>query len=453
MRYLQAWEGSISFGFADSISDFRPLNYSPHILEENNLKGLADYQKSFVKAVFSNFSSFVSIPVRFIQNVTSDNTDIRVANLSYVDDYPASGISNPPRDGSVDSGNTFFRISALSDRSSEYLGNYLHELGHALGLKHPAEMLTDVDANGDIVNLPKTDLKSFVGRTAMGFGNANPVTFLPYDVLALQTTYGVDKETRSTSSRYDVSFSNGSFKFMAEGKTVLKLTDKDSGLIWDAGGVDTLNFQSIARDLVINLNPGKGVILGKEHLLDVFGDQRPADNFHLYFAYEPKGYLSSLFENAVGGKGNDLLVGNRSANSLSGGGGRDTLKGEGGNDKLVGGGGADKMYGGTGADTFIFKSTKDSTVAASGRDKLFDFSQKGKDKIDVSAIDANTKAGGDQKFKFIGDDAFHKKAGELRYEKRGGDTFVQGDVNGDGKADFSIALDPLINLKATDFIL
>lgn len=142
--------------------------------------------------------------------------------------------------------------------------------------------------------------------------------------------------------------------------------------------------------------------------------------------------------------GNDVLLGGNKA---------DALFGFGGNDKITGGIGADKLYGGAGADTFIFKSVKDSTVAASGRDKIFDFSQKEKDKVDVSAIDANSKVGGDQKFKFIGDDAFHKKVGELRYEKKGGDTLIQGDVNGDGKADFSIALDPLINLKATDFIL
>ncbi|HSX73581.1 MAG TPA: protease, partial [Shinella sp.] len=69
------------------------------------------------------------------------------------------------------------------------------------------------------------------------------------------------------------------------------------------------------------------------------------------------------------------------------------------------------------------------------------------------AMDASTKSGGDQDFTFIGTAGFHKKAGELRYEKKGGDTLVHGDVNGDGKADFSITIDASLSLKASDFIL
>lgn len=145
-----------------------------------------------------------------------------------------------------------------------------------------------------------------------------------------------------------------------------------------------------------------------------------------------------------------MLSGN---DNVQGGGLNDVLFGHKGNDKMTGGVGADKLYGGSGADAFLFKSVKDSTVATSGRDKIYDFSHKEKDKIDVHLIDANTKAGGNQKFKFIGDDDFHKKAGELRYEKKGGDTLIHGDVNGDGRADFSIALEQYVNLKASDFIL
>lgn len=145
-----------------------------------------------------------------------------------------------------------------------------------------------------------------------------------------------------------------------------------------------------------------------------------------------------------------VLAGN---DVIKGGAGLDVLYGFGGNDKITGGRGPDQLFGGAGADTFIFKSIKDSTAAVSGRDTIHDFSQSQKDKIDLKAIDANTKSAGDQAFKFIGSEAFHKKAGELRYEKRGGDTVVHGDLNGDGKADFSIELGHALALKASDFIL
>ncbi len=86
-------------------------------------------------------------------------------------------------------------------------------------------------------------------------------------------------------------------------------------------------------------------------------------------------------------------------------------------------------------------------------DTIYDFSCKEGDRIDLKAIDTNTKAGGDQAFKFIGTEKFHGKAGELRFVKDDGDTFVYGDVNGNGKADFAIALDRLLTLTKSDFIL
>jgi len=54
----------------------------------------------------------------------------------------------------------------------------------------------------------------------------------------------------------------------------------------------------------------------------------------------------------------------------------------------------------------------------------------------------------------IGGDAFHGVAGELRFEAGSGFTLAQGDLNGDGVADFEIQLDGLVApLAATDFVL
>ena len=136
-----------------------------------------------------------------------------------------------------------------------------------------------------------------------------------------------------------------------------------------------------------------------------------------------------------------------------GDGGNDYLYGGSGNDKLTGGVGADDLWGGSGADTFIFKSIKETTVSGVGRDTIFDFSTRQKDKIDLSAIDANTTKGGNQAFSFIGTKAFGGKAGELRYEKAKSDTYIHGDVNGDKIADFTIHLDDRVSLSKGYFIL
>jgi Ca2+-binding RTX toxin-like protein len=172
--------------------------------------------------------------------------------------------------------------------------------------------------------------------------------------------------------------------------------------------------------------------------------------------------VGDVTESKVGTDRNDVLTGKIGRDKLSGGAGADKLSGNGGNDylyggsgsdKLTGGQGADDLWGGSGADTFIFKSIKETTVSSAGRDTIFDFSTKQKDKIDLSAIDARTTKGGNQAFSFIGTKAFDGKAGELRYEKAKSDTYIYGDVNGDKVADFTIHLDDRVGLSKSYFIL
>jgi hypothetical protein len=134
------------------------------------------------------------------------------------------------------------------------------------------------------------------------------------------------------------------------------------------------------------------------------------------------------------------------------GAGDDVLHGGAGDDVIYGGLGFDTMYGHGGNDTFRFDSAAQSTPAT--RDGIQDFTSG--DMIDVSKIDANSLASGNQAFSFIGNAAFGNHAGELRYEASGGPIYtIQGDVNGDGVADFELILvlgdsDPIM---ATDFFL
>jgi len=86
-------------------------------------------------------------------------------------------------------------------------------------------------------------------------------------------------------------------------------------------------------------------------------------------------------------------------------------------------------------------------------DRIHDFSQAEGDQLDFSNVDANTLTGGDQAFSFIGNAAFGHHAGELRYYQQSGVTYVAGDTNGDGVADFTVRIDALHTLQASDFIL
>ena len=151
-----------------------------------------------------------------------------------------------------------------------------------------------------------------------------------------------------------------------------------------------------------------------------------------------------------GGKGNDELIGGQGADALIGGNGKDKLLGGGGKDMLTGGRSADTLSGGKGGDMFVFASAKDAN-----KDRITDFKSKQGDAMDVSGIDAISGNGTkqDDTFTFIGDADFSNTAGELRYSKQKSQTLIQGDVDGDGRADFAVRLTQSMNLSADDFIL
>ena len=150
--------------------------------------------------------------------------------------------------------------------------------------------------------------------------------------------------------------------------------------------------------------------------------------------------------------GNDVVTfaGVAQAQRIVTGAGNDSVIGGQGADVLIGGAGADTLVGGGGADRFVYEALSDSPLG--GADRL-GFVKADGDLIDLSAIDANLTAAGDQSFVFIGAAAFSGIAGQLRASVSGGLTIVEGDVNGVGGADLRIVLTGAVALTASDFAL
>jgi Ca2+-binding RTX toxin-like protein len=133
--------------------------------------------------------------------------------------------------------------------------------------------------------------------------------------------------------------------------------------------------------------------------------------------------------------------------TITGNSSNNTLSGTSGNDVINGNGGKDTLWGGSGNDTFLF-----DTASEANGDTVRDFVH-GADKINLSGIDANTRAYGDQAFTFIGTQGFHKVAGELKAYQLSGNTYLAGDVNGDGYADFTIKALGAHTFANADFVL
>ncbi len=151
-------------------------------------------------------------------------------------------------------------------------------------------------------------------------------------------------------------------------------------------------------------------------------------------------------DSLLGEGGNDRLQGSAGDDTLSGGAGYDALMGGDGSDRLAGGADADVLIGGAGADAFVFRS------AADGNDRIQDFSRAGGDKIDLSAIDADATAAGNQAFLFADGLAFVSYQPGTVTTHRGSDGTIRVDAD-TGAGVLSFRVQGAASLGADDFLL
>ena len=191
-------------------------------------------------------------------------------------------------------------LNSEAPLSSEW-GRFVmtHELGHALGLKHPG----DYDAGGADSEPPFLPSEEDNHRYAVlsynrpgGFASAYPDNYMLYDIAALQYLYGaVPNEVGDTLWQRTWPLANA--------------TENAVEMLYDTGGVDTLTVSDVpaGRSVTLNLNQGE---------FSTFGENL-WQNVGICFG--------TVIENAVGSAGDDLLVGNPANNTLTGGAGADTF--------------------------------------------------------------------------------------------------------------------------------
>ena len=135
---------------------------------------------------------------------------------------------------------------------------------------------------------------------------------------------------------------------------------------------------------------------------------------------------------ALAGAGNIKGTGNAADNVIIGNEGDNVLTGKAGRRH------ADRQWRGR---TSSRLPTGDSGAALGSRDLITDFTL-GTDKLDLSAIDANSGGAGDKAFRFLGTAPSTARAAALRYsyDADRNVTVLEGDINGDRAADFAIDL-------------
>lgn len=333
--------------------------------------GLNTTQQMAATLALTAWSDVANIKFSSISETTTNVGDIRFAFSSATSLAKWWGYANYPNSYWPSGGDIWINADNGNDLDwsigSSNFEALIHEIGHALGLKHPFE--GDVTLSSGLDNTINS-VMSYTGLNNIypnaGYVNGkydwltyfiNPETPMVYDIAAIQYIYGANNNYKTGDDTYTFDPSKPFFK-----------------TIWDAGGSDTISASNFSLSCVIDLTPGTYSSLHYP---------RPADTGGLAVTYDGTNNLGIAFnciiENAIGGSGNDKITGNIANNSLNGGPGNDVMYGAAGNDTFDWDPsqrtGNDTMYGGLGDDIYVLDSANDNVI---------EYANEGKDTIWVS---------------------------------------------------------------------
>jgi serralysin len=278
----------------------------------NNAKNYTPFnatQKANTKSALNYIASIIDVQFTETNNPAKANTLAFASNAQVNSGGYATYPGNDFADSDVFLNNADYNNSLNSATSGAHI--LIHEIGHALGLKHPFD---EADVLAVVATPPYLQGDEDRTRwTQMSYTESPEeyvLSFSALDIAALQYVYGPSITSRAGNDSY-------------------KINNAQPHFIWDGAGLDTIDASAATQGVTLFLEAGEWGYFGQAKASTITTAGQVTVNF------------GTVMENARGTAHADRITGNQVANQLQGGSGADVLNGLAGNDSLDGGNGQD----------------------------------------------------------------------------------------------------------------
>ncbi|MBC7857390.1 MAG: DUF4214 domain-containing protein [Burkholderiaceae bacterium] len=346
----ERWNYGQPFGTPTTVT-FSFMSAFPSYADEEDSYGFTVFnseQRAATREILKLISQQFNITFKEVADTAASFGSIRLGNNYQVD---SSGYANYPDTFAPfeTAGDVYLNNPDPHEEQDIVPGSFdydtiVHELLHALGLKHPGNYNAgdgpSVEAGNYLGEAEDNASNSIMSYIETPTGQKQVRDFLGnFDYLAMKYLYGARP------------FHSGDNNYVYDNSIGKRLS-----IINDTGGTDTINASAVTFRATIDLNPGADSSIG------VAPDGKSAALQNLSLTYD------AAIENAIGTGLSDVIKGNALANQLTGGGGNDTIDGGAGTDTLI--------YAGKRADFSVVKSSTGFTIkdkaGAEGTDRVSD---------------------------------------------------------------------------------